>query len=59
MTVFRDYHNLVQKPRDTLEAASDASTKALNNPPRNPDPPELLEVILAGESRPRLLTPNL
>ncbi|MPC55528.1 hypothetical protein E2C01_049468 [Portunus trituberculatus] len=49
MTVFRDYHNLVQKPRETYDAGTDAaSSKCHDKPPRNPDPPELLEVILAG-----------
>ena len=54
MTVFRNYHNLVQKTRETFDAGKDASSssKCLDNPSRNPDPPELLEVILAGESRP-------
>lgn len=59
MTVFRDYHNLVQKPRESYDASSDnaSAKKCLDNPPRNPNPPELLEVILAGESRLGLLPP--
>lgn len=54
MTVFRNYHNLVQKPRETYDAAPN---KCLERPARNPNPPELLEVILAGESSQSLLPP--
>lgn len=61
MTVFRDYLNLVQTPRETYDFGG-APPKCQDRNPEcvdhNTEPPELLEVILAGKCHHRYSIPT-